>query len=981
MWLATQFFDTRDMFNFCAIIKMEGAPDKLALQHAVTEVVRRHATLRTIVTQQADGKLIQRVIPAAPAELTYVDLSADSRDPEAEQFLNKVFSERFQLDQDSLYRAYLIKLHGGRFKFAFITHHIASDGWSIDLLLREISEIYNARVEHRDAELKSLSIDFIDYAAWERSEAGAARLVDGLRYWRSRLEDVPGLHSLEMDKPRPLTPTFATQSFERWIDKELLKRLETYALAKGTTLFVVLMTAFAALCCRSARSTDIVIGTPIANRLREEVAPLIGLFMNMLAFRVTVAEQESFDQLLARCQKNYLQDIQHQGTPFDRVVTEVCGNVHDQRYAPLVQICFALHNNTLDDVSMRGLVCSTGFKLSASSQYDLNVASQVRKDGLYFLWQYSTDIFTTGRIEQLATSFESLLREILESPSRLLVSLLPAAKEEVVKSSSVDHAARMKLLQLGNDTARPFDQNLCVHHLFARQVQQSPNAIALVFKDTELTYAQLGVRVNQLASYLRSTRLIKADMLVGVYLPRSPELLISQLAIMQAGGAYLPLDPEYPLARLSYMIQDSAVSCVLTTSDAISQGLVTEAQALCWDDQQFLDALKNEPDEFCDHCAVDHGNKLAYVIYTSGSTGKPKGVMLEHKGLTNFLLAMQREPAIESSDRLLAITSSCFDIHTLEMYLPLIAGATVVMAAKDEYADPVELMRLVEARNITIMQATPTTWLTMLEAGWTPKCNIKCLCGGEALQPSLKNKLKAFPNVQLWNMYGPTETSVWSSVKRIHNDIAIGPPIANTTFYILDDEMEPVPSGVEGQLYIGGIGLARGYLNKPDLTDAAFIATSKLLSPKERIYRTGDSVKRLANGDIAFVGRVDNQVKIRGFRIEIGEIIASLEALAQVRQAAVVVKKRDDGSQYLAAFVVKENVDWEVRDALTAIAETLPEHMVPTTIAELNQLPLTPNGKVDLRALSTLETDVSSDAKISGSIPETYVQRLIAVLW
>ncbi|WP_051319335.1 non-ribosomal peptide synthetase, partial [Chitinimonas koreensis] len=838
-------------------------------------------------------------------------------------------------------------------------HHIVGDAWSIGVLVREVMALYGAFAANHPSPLAPLPIQYADYAAWQRRHLAGDTLAAQTAFWTAHLAGAPAVLELPTDRPRPAVQTFRGMAFTRELGADLSARVDALSRQLGATPFMTLLAAFGLLLGRHANQRDLVIGSPIANRTRAETEPLIGFFINTLALRTDLSGAPSFAELVARTKATTLAAYAHQDLPFEKVV-EALNLPRDLSRSPLFQAMFTLQNAELPEFELAGLAARPLHLEAASAKFELSLEMTPARGGYAARWEFNADLFERATVERMAQQFETLLGTATEAADRC-IDTLPL----------LDAAALRQLLVDWNDSAQPFDTQACVHTLFEAQACRTPEAIALVCGAETLSYHELDARADAIAARLRAHG-AGPEVCVGVCLERSAELVAALLGTLKAGAAYVPMDPAYPAERLRYMLRDAACAVVLAqrSSAALFDGEAVPLLLLDAPDDHPVAAAAAAAAAAARPACADH---TAYVIYTSGSTGRPKGVQVGHRAVVNFLAAMAARPGLSAADTLLAVTSVSFDIAALELYLPLAVGGRIVLADRAEAADGRRLLELAQAHGATVMQATPSTFWLMLAAGWPAALKLRALCGGEALPAALLQALR--PRVgELWNMYGPTETTIWSTCRRVDGDEApIGRPIANTVLRVLDPHGQPCPIGVAGELHIGGAGLARGYLGRPGLSAERFVP-DPWGEPGSRLYRTGDAVRWLAGGELAYLGRLDQQVKLRGFRIELGEIESRLTEHPRVRQAVVAL--RDDR---LAAYLVCDGEAPAAAELRELLGRTLPEHMIPTAFSALDHLPLTPNGKVDRKALPA--PDTAAVAAPAWRAPEGETERAIAALW
>lgn len=964
MWFVNQISVESAHYNLSFSIKLFGQLNKMYLQQAFNTIIERHQTLRTNFYEQS-GQVLQVVRSSFELKITEYDL-CDLANDEQEARIATISAQEgakaFDLEHDLMLKVGLLKLNPQSHIMLLSVHHIAADGWSLGLLIKELNALYAAQVHGTPSSLDNLEIQYADYAKWQRETLNDSALQKHLQYWKAHLADLPVVHSLPLDKPRPSLQSFQGASLDKTLNKALLERLKTLATEHQATTFMLMNAAFACFLSRYSGETDIVFGSPIANREQSQVAPLIGLFINNLVYRCDLSDDPTFVDLLEQTKERTLTSYEHQQMPFEKLVDELQPE-RSLGHSPLFQVMLILQSQEMDALCLPGVDTQNPQTLDNFAQYDLTLTLKESDAGLEMQWQYALDLFEHASIERMVESFVLTLEGIASSPTTK-VSELPL----------LDASGHTRLVTQYNDTIRDYAQNTCIHELFEQQVSESPDAIAVTFNDDALTYQQLNQHANQLAHYLVECG-IHSGATVGVCVERSLDMLISTLAIMKAGCAYLPLDPSYPHARLSYMLEDSQVKWVITHQH-LSDRLSVE-NLLCLDSGATVDEVARQAQSNLDKAQLElNDNSLAYLIYTSGSTGKPKGVMLEHGNVVNFLRSMQEAPGMTRDDSLLAVTSLSFDIHVLELYLPLSVGGRVVLASSDNVISADELAQLIAEHQVTMMQATPATWKMLVNNGWQPPHSLKVLCGGEALSESLKTSLLSFGNVELWNMYGPTETAVWSATCKIEDTISLGKPIANTQFYVLDTYSNPVPVGVAGELYIGGHGVARGYFNQPQLSAERFIDNPY---GQGRLYKTGDLVRWLADGTLQYLRRVDHQVKVRGHRIELGEIESALLLHPQVLDAVAHVFVEQDDTSLVAYVTLQSNqVQEDLQDALLEhLGALLPSYMLPDAIVCLTQIPLTPNGKVNRHALPKPERGIDTQY----AAPETETEKQLCEIW
>jgi amino acid adenylation domain-containing protein len=733
------------------------------------------------------------------------------------------------------------------------------------------------------------------------------------------------------------------------------------------SLFTLFTAALDTLLYRYTRQEDILLGIPLADRDRPELQSVIGFLLHTHVLRTQVSGELAFRDLLTQVQKGVLDLYAHRAVPFDQVVSKLQPE-RNLSYSPLFQVMINWRDRDqqLSFIGMDGLVVESLLAESQTSKFDLTVMLTDDDQVVWVELEYNTDLFDHDRMKQLFTHYQTLLEGIAAEPGRRIADL-----------PLLTPAEQQQILVEWNATAAAYPKDRCLHELVAEQARKTPEALALVMGDRHLTYRELDTRADQMARHLQQLG-VRADTLVAVCVDRCPEMVVALLAILKAGGAYVPLDPEYPEDRLAYMLEDARPTVLVTQSHWLKSLPVHAAQVVQLDAEW---PSSGGPIAISTSGQASAQN-LAYVIYTSGSTGKPKGVQIPHQAVVNFLSSMQREPGLSSQDALLAITTLSFDIAGLELWLPLTVGARVVIADRQAARDGRALAKLIAEHHISVMQATPSTWQMLLTSGAGGLTGLKVLCGGEPWAADLARQLLE-KCASLWNMYGPTETTIWSAAAKVQNGqpIWIGRPIANTRFYVLDATGHPVPIGTPGELWIGGDGLARGYLNRPEMTAERFVADPFCDQPGARIYKTGDLVRWRAGGSIEYLGRLDQQVKIRGFRVELGEIESVLRQQPTVQDALVLARADTPGDKRLVAYVTpKDGCQPKAEELRNALTAKLPDYMVPAAFVTLERFPLMPNGKLDRKALPAIAIR-RPELTAAYVPPGSRVERILADLW
>lgn len=932
LWFLDQLEGPSTVYTIRLPVSLTGPLDRDSLQDAVNLVVARHESLRTTFVDRG-GEPVQIITAAVEVPVQWHELT-ESGPAVLHARVGELVAEPFDLAMGPLFRVHVLRIIANEHLLLMLSHHIVSDAWSSGVLFGDLAGCYAALAAGERPQLSELPVQYADYTIWQRNWLAGPELERQLEFWRVALADAPAELSLPTDRPRPPHQTYNGHRLTRVMPANLMAALNKLARDHSCTLFMVMLAAFNVLLSRYTGQDDICVGSPIAGRRRTELEGLIGLFVNTLVLRTDLSGRPGFLELLARVRRSTLAAFAHQELPFEKLV-ETLQPVRDQARSPLFQTMFILQNTPWEAQPIHGLDIEPGEAGPVdTAKFDLTVSAHEYEDELWVNLEYNTDLFDEQTIDRLAASYEILLRAITQDPEQSIDKL---------DLLSVEQHHDLFAATAGN--VRVVDTQLTVHGLINAQTQRMPDAIALEFMDQAWTYSKLDARAAALAECLVELLPRAASPFIAICTERAPVMMTAVLGVLQSGAGYVPLDRTYPAQRICYMLDDSGAG-ILITQAAISGSLppFDGAIVLLTDDGRIAEIRMPVVERTGKEVAPDAS--VAYLIYTSGSTGRPKGVRIGHQAVVNFLLSMVTEPGIEAGDRLLAVTTLSFDIAVLELLLPLTVGASVIIAPAETTGDGPALSALVQECQPTIMQATPATWRLLLNAGWSGLPGLRILCGGESLDRGLARQLLDAGG-ELWNMYGPTETTIWSICERLLNassPITIGRPIANTIILVLDVSMRPVPVGVVGELYIGGQGLADGYHERAELTAERFVADP--VRPGDRLYRTGDLARIRNDGRLELLGRIDRQVKLRGFRIELGEIEAVLGDLAGISAAAVVLS-----NERLVAYVVPVATPLDADALRVALRDHLPDYMLPSLFVALESLPLTPNGKVDRRQL------------------------------
>jgi amino acid adenylation domain-containing protein/non-ribosomal peptide synthase protein (TIGR01720 family) len=972
LWFLEQLQPDSAAYNIPYRLHFSGQLNIEALHQALNDLVRRHASLRTIFST-IEERPVQIIQPRPPLDLPVIDLRSISeadRSIEVERLTAESAERSFDLTHGPLLRVQLLHLAEDEYDLLLTLHHIIFDGWSADIFFREWAALYAAHVSHLTPTLNDLPLQYADFAAWQRQWLDGSILDQQLRYWREQLKGELPVLQLPTDHIHPVAQSSRGATHYFRLPKSLSDQLTALSQQTGTTLFMLLVAAFQTLLYRYTGQIDLLVGTPIANRQRRELENIIGFFVNTLVVRVDLSGEPTFRELLKRVRETALSAYANQDVPFEKLVNALQPN-RDLNQQPLFQVMFALQQSAFDKIEWPHLKVTPHSVDTRTAKFDLTLVLEEDASGLSGSLEYRIDLFEADTIARLAGHFQTLLEGIAAQPDR-----------SIATQPILTEAEQHQLLVDWNATQADYPRDKCVHELLEEQARRTPDAIATVYRDQRLTYGELNARANQLAHYL-ITQDIKPDDLVCVYMERRPEMLVALLAILKAGAAYVPIDPALPVARMTFIVQDAHAKVVLT-EEALVTGLQGQAiTALCIDCDWDLIISRSTGNPI--HRAQPH--HLAYVIYTSGSTGAPKGVQIQHGSLMNLVAWHQRTFTITARDRATHLAGLGFDASAWEVWPYLAAGASLYLAEDETRLSPDRLRDWLVAEQITVSFLPTPLAESMLKLKWPD--NTACrwlLTGGD--------RLHTFPSVstpfKLSNNYGPTENTVVTTsglvqpIDQADTPPSIGRPIDNVRTYVLDPHLQLVPIGVPGELHIGGEGLARGYLNQPELTAEKFIRDPFSADANARVYKTSDLVRYLPDGQLDYLGRLDYQVKVRGFRIELGEIEAVITQHAAVQDAVVLAWDMAGyaGRKQLVAYVVrKPHAVLSAHDLRTFLRDTLPDYMLPAACVFLDSFPLTPNGKVDRKRLPAPISPQPEVEQPAYTAPHTPAEKILAGIW
>ncbi len=971
LWFVENFEPGNRAYNMPFEYSIKGDLDTVVLEKSIAELIWRHESLRTIITT-VEGEPVQRIVEPTTFKLNVENLENlpdEERKRVAENNSDANDQHLFNLEKGPLFICKLLKYSSDNWLFLFNMHHSVTDGWSVKVFLNELGLIYTSLKNNEKASLPALPIAYTDFANWQNEWLKGEECKKELDFWILELKGAPDILQLPMDFQRPKNQTYDGDEVQFTIDGNLTEQLQQFSQKLNGSMFITLLSIFNTLISRYISQEEFLIGIPIAGRNYEERESLVGMVINNFPLRITPLENMTFPELYEQCRQKFFSAFENQELPLDRIIEEL-RVARTANISPLFQVMFNYLEMFDEVTSLDTAKMELVDKRRHISQYDLTLHIYETNKTLNCVLEYNTNLFKRSRIESMAGHFQQILLSLMDQPDQKLkkISLVTDQEKELI-------------LGHWNNTIVDFPKEKCIYQLFEEQVLKTPDAIAISDDKKRVTYSQLNEKANKLSRYLHRLGAVEGS-LVAICIERSTDLLVCLLAIQKAGCTYIPLDPIYPKDRLALILEDGNPAILLTEKKLLDNLPETDAiNVFVEEEETYLNESGENPDY-----KVNPG-MVAYLIYTSGSTGKPKGVQIQHRALVNFLASMAKKPGITSRDVLLAVTTISFDIAGLEMYLPIICGATIFVASQETSMNPELLIRKIEENKATILQATPVTFRMLNSAEWTGSKRLKILCGGEAMPKEL-----AFDLVQkcgeLWNMYGPTETTVWSTVEKVVVDekdktgyINLGKPIDNTFIYVLNSEFQPVPVGYPGELFIGGDGLAKGYFNLPEMTREKFLPDPFSSRPGDRMYRTGDLVQQTDEGKLEFLNRVDSQVKIRGFRIELGEIESAMTQYPTISDNVVLVREDAPGDKKLVAYIVKrENQETDLPELRQFLRTKIPDYMVPTAFVFIDQFPLTPNGKIDRKALPA-PLDSGQENTKDYIEPKTDTEKKLALIW
>jgi amino acid adenylation domain-containing protein len=998
LWFIDQFAPGSYAYNVPGAVRLKGDLDVAALEQTFNEIIRRHEVLRTNF-DVIDGQPVQIIAPSSSLTLPIIDLTGLSESEKEDYLLeasNAEARQTFDLSQGALLRCKLLRLSEKEHVLFVTMHHIVSDEWSLNVFLQELITLYGSFSRKEASPLPELPIQYADFAEWQHGWLQGEVLDSLLSYWKNKLSgDLPILQ-LPTDRPRPVLQSIDGGREKMTVPLSLADDLKSLSQREGITLFMTMVAAFNILLHRYSGQEDIIVGTPIANRNHNDIENLIGFFVNTLILRTNVSGEQTVREFLSQVRETALDAYTHQDLPFERLVEELQPD-RDLSRNPLFQAMVVIQNSPGAGFELTGLTFSPVESYDMTTKFiDLILDVVDTGEGLDISLQYSKDLFDGPTIARMLGHFQAILSSLTANPEKRVSELEMLTEGE-----------RRQMLVEWNDTDIDYDFDTCVHQTVEASAEKSPDAIAIVFGEEQITYGYLNARANQLARYLQKLG-VKPEVLVGICIERSVELVVAMLGVLKTGGAYVGLDPEYPTERLASMFEDAQVAVLLTEQKLLDHLPPIEARIICLD----RDWQEVAPESEASLAVSVSADNVAVVLYTSGSTGRPKGVMMTHRQTCNHIFWVQHYFPLCQDDTLPMKYSICFDASVYEIFYPLLGGAKLVMVPQGMQQDLGFLVNLMLEHHITAVDlAAPQLQVLMEDVNFL-KCNWlkRVTCGSDSMLAEVKERYFEQIGGELMYMYGPCEASIGSTFHKCEpggdeHIVTVGKPVSNTQIYILDSHMNPLPAGLYGEIYIGGVGVTRGYLHKPDMTSEKFLPDPFGKEPGGRLYRTGDKGRYRPGGNLEFGGRIDDQVKIRGFRIELGDVVAAILEHPQVKEAVVVARMinvrdaqaasslRDrsngqkepepetHGVKRLVAYYVADGAEPLPAGQLRSfLAKKLPEYMVPSAYASIDALPLTSSGKIDRRALP-IPTQTALDLEADFVAPRNAVEEVVATIW
>lgn len=959
LWILSKFDKVNTAYNITGVLRVKGKIEIDLFKTAIRTIIQRHETLRTIF-KVVDGDIQQLIHEEIEFEFDEVSVSGKTK---LDNTIKEKSNHVFDLESGPLLHVSIINEEvSGDYAIVITMHHIISDGWSIGVFTKECSKIYNSLVQNNELNLQNLETQYVDFTLWEKEQEETQHFLKQKEYWKSKLEDSPELLELPYKKKRPALQSFNGDLYQSMISKSLTGNIKKFCLKNNVSPFMFLLSVYKIVLSKYANQSDILVGIPISTRNVPELEDLIGFFVNALVIRTQAENQLQFKDYLSNVKSTTLEAFQNKDVSFETVL-DLIKPPRNTSYSPIFQVMFSMENMPKEQLffGSEGVLIEKGGDVSA--KYDLTLSVREEDQSFEFEYEFNSEIFDHDMMDEFHKAYLNVLNTVLATPETKI--------EDIIL---IDEQEEKLILDEWNNTIEDYAKDSTFINEFIDCVKQQPKSIAFEYNDTKLTYAELNERSNQFAQFFAENG-ITSGKTIALYMDRNENLLPALLGVMKTGATYIPLDPSYPVSRIKYIIEDSETEVILCNE--LSKAMFKDLPGI-----NILiveDGLKSNYSEPFNIPDLLTENQPVYMIYTSGSTGNPKGVRIAHHSLLNFLTAMKKHLGFNENHRLMAVTSLAFDISGLELYLPLISGGTIVLANEKEVRSAPLLIEAFKKYDINVMQGTPSLWQMLKEISWKPKDEFKVISGGEALPSNLAEWFLTITN-DAWNMYGPTETTIWSSYQKIENpkEISIGRPILNTSIYILDKNLRPIRVGQKGELYIGGDGLAIDYYKRPELVQDRFIDWN-YKTRKVKLFKTGDLAKFNDDGSIVYLGRDDSQVKVNGYRIELGEIENALFKLDEVEKAVVLVKKDNSNFNYLIAYIkLHESLSLEeINDKLKAY---LPSYMIPSRFIILDEYPLTPNGKIDRKSLA--EQDGGDQIMTAEYVPpKTENEVKLAGIW